>query len=65
MKRFSSAFVCLWVVPAITLADGETTNLRESEPARLKLLHGKLKAWHAAVGADPMRPNPEYAAAQP
>jgi len=39
---------------------GETTNLAESEPQRAAALHAQLKAWRADVGADPMRPNPEY-----
>lgn len=49
------------------LADdiGETNDLSESEPARLARLHGMLKAWRDEVGADPMRPNPEYDGARP
>ncbi len=39
---------------------GETNDLSAREPARVAQLHAKLKAWRAAVGADPMRPNPEY-----
>ena len=39
---------------------GETNDLSDSEPKKLAELHGKLKAWRKEVGADPMRPNPEY-----
>ena len=39
---------------------GETTDLADSEPVRLAKLHGMLKTWREEVGADQMRPNPEY-----
>ncbi len=41
---------------------GETTDLADSEPARVARLHAKLQAWRREVGADPMKPNPEYEA---
>lgn len=48
------------------LADdiGETKDLSAEEPAKLAELHGMLKAWRDEVGADPMRPNPEYEGAK-
>lgn len=39
---------------------GETTDLSDGEPGRVAELHAKLKAWREQVGADAMRPNPEY-----
>jgi arylsulfatase A-like enzyme len=39
---------------------GETNDLSESEPARVRELHAKLDAWRIEVGADPMRRNPEF-----
>jgi arylsulfatase A len=39
---------------------GETTDLSGSEPEKLAELHSMLQAWRGEVGADPMRPNPEY-----
>jgi arylsulfatase A len=39
---------------------GETTNVAEAEPEKAAQLLKQLKAWRADVGADPMRPNPEY-----
>ncbi|MEK6235979.1 MAG: DUF4976 domain-containing protein, partial [Planctomycetales bacterium] len=44
------------------LADdiGETNDLSKKQPARVAELLGKLKTWRDDVGADPMRPNPEY-----
>lgn len=44
------------------LADdvGETNELSAKEPAKVAKLHAKLKAWRESVGADPMRPNPEF-----
>jgi arylsulfatase A-like enzyme len=49
-------------VSLYNLADdlGETKDVSAAEPARAAELHGRLKAWREAVGADPMRPNPEY-----
>ena len=49
------------------LADdiGETNDLSEKEPAKVAQLHAKLKAWRDEVGADPMRPNPQYKGARP
>jgi len=43
---------------------GETSDLADSEPARLAELHGMLKTWRKEVGADQMRPNPEYRGAK-
>lgn len=43
---------------------GETNDLANSEPARLAKLHGMLKTWREKVGADQMRPNPEYEGAK-
>ena len=43
---------------------GETNDLADSEPARLAKLHGMLKTWREEVGADQMRPNPEYEGAK-
>lgn len=40
---------------------GETRNLAERESAKATELAEKLQAWRTAVGADPMRENPEYA----
>ena len=44
------------------LADdiGETKNLASRYPEKVKSLLIKLKSWQKDVGADPMRPNPEY-----
>ena len=44
------------------LADdiGETHNLASDNPAKVAELHTKLKTWRTEVGADPMRPNPEF-----
>ena len=39
---------------------GETNELSAKEPAKVAELRGKMKAWRESVGADPMRPNPEY-----
>ena len=39
---------------------GETDELSAKEPAKVAELHAKLKAWREQVGADPMRPNPEF-----
>jgi arylsulfatase A-like enzyme len=39
---------------------GETTDLASSQPDRAKDLAAKLAAWRDAVGADPMKPNPQY-----
>lgn len=39
---------------------GETTELSAKEPAKVAELHSKMKAWRESVGADPMRPNPEF-----
>ena len=48
------------------LADdiGETNDLAEEEPAKVAQLHAKLEAWRDEVGADPMRPNPQYEGAR-
>ena len=44
------------------LADdiGETRDLASRYPEKVKSLLTKLKSWQKDVGADPMRPNPEY-----
>ena len=44
------------------LADdiSETNDLFDRELAKASELHDQLKAWRLDVGADPMRPNPEY-----
>ncbi len=42
---------------------GETNDLSQQEPAIASRLLGKLRAWRRDVGADPMKPNPEYEAA--
>ena len=44
------------------LADdiGETKNLANRYPEKVKSLLIKLKSWQKDVGADPMRPNLEY-----
>ena len=44
------------------LADdiGETNDLSNAESAKVAELHNKLKEWRREVGADPMRPNPEF-----
>ncbi|MCO8124556.1 sulfatase [Stieleria sp. TO1_6] len=39
---------------------GETNDLAAKAPDKVVRLHAKLKAWRESVGADPMRPNPEY-----
>jgi arylsulfatase A-like enzyme len=44
---------------------GETNDLSKSEPAKVKQLHDKLKAWRKEVGADPMKPNPQYTGGLP
>lgn len=39
---------------------GETTNLAKKRPEKTKELYTELEQWRAEVGADPMRPNPDY-----
>ena len=39
---------------------GETCNLAEAEPERRDALLVQLRRWRAAVGAQAMKPNPEY-----
>ena len=39
---------------------GETNDLSQKEPAKTAELLAKLKAWREEVGADPMKPNPQY-----
>jgi len=39
---------------------GETTDVSATQPAKLAELHAMLRAWKERVGADPMRPNPEF-----
>ncbi len=43
---------------------GETNDLSAKETAKAGELHNQLKAWRQQVGADPMRPNPEFQPAQ-
>ncbi len=43
----------------------EIRDLSEQQPAKVAELYGKLNAWRAEVGADPMPPNPEYTGAKP
>jgi arylsulfatase A-like enzyme len=49
------------------LADdlGETNNLAKQHPDRAAELRRQLVNWRAEVGADPMRPNPEYRETRP
>lgn len=44
------------------LADdiSESNNLVDDEPLMVEKLHEKLRAWRHDVGADPMKPNPEF-----
>ncbi|MEO1979015.1 MAG: sulfatase, partial [Fuerstiella sp.] len=44
---------------------GETNDLSGKELTKVMELHRMLKAWRTEVGADPMRPNPEYTGAKP
>lgn len=44
---------------------GETKDLSENEPAKVAQLYDKLEAWRKEVGADPMRPNPQFTGDQP
>ena len=39
---------------------GETTDLTSENPARVKKLQALLKAWQQEVGAESMRPNPQF-----
>ena len=39
---------------------GETNNLAKKRSGLAKQLFAELEQWRADVGADPMRPNPEY-----
>ncbi|MCS5565719.1 MAG: sulfatase [Methylococcales bacterium] len=39
---------------------GETTDLASENPAHVKKLQALLKTWQQEVGADPMRPNPQF-----
>ena len=57
MQAFESGEVSLF-----NLADdiGETTNLAKKHPGRARRMLGWLNEWQQKVGADPMRPNPEY-----
>src|SRR5262249_40883850 len=41
---------------------GETRNLLEAKPEQAKELAAKLDAWRRAVGAQMMRPNPDFVA---
>lgn len=51
-------------VSLFNLADdlGETKDLSADNPAKTEELLSALEAWRHDVGADPMRPNPEYRA---
>lgn len=46
------------------LADdlGESNDLAKAQPKRTAELLAELRSWKTTVGADPMRPNPEYQA---
>ncbi len=44
---------------------GETNDLSEKQPKKTEELLAKLKAWQDKVGADLMRPNPEYEGLRP
>ena len=57
MQAFESGEVSLF-----NLAEdiGETTNLAKKHPDRARRMLGWLNEWQQKVGADPMRPNPEY-----
>jgi len=39
---------------------GETANLAKKQPEIAQELYAELERWREDVGADPMRPNPEY-----
>jgi arylsulfatase A len=39
---------------------GETTNLAAEEVGRVTKMRAELDVWRREVGAEPMRPNPEY-----
>ena len=43
---------------------GETNDLSDMELTKVTELYGKLKAWRTDVGADPMKPNPEFTGAK-
>jgi len=49
-------------VSLYNLADdlGEKNDLAEKAPERLKKMYAKLEQWRNEVGADPMKPNPQY-----
>ena len=57
MQAFESGEVSLF-----NLAEdiGETTNLATKHPNRARRMLGWLNEWQLKVGADPMRPNPEF-----
>ena len=44
----------------LALDPGETRNLAEADPARRDALLRQLRKWRTVVGAQMMRPNPEY-----
>ncbi|MFM7804618.1 MAG: sulfatase, partial [Verrucomicrobiota bacterium] len=39
---------------------GETRDLAAAEPDRVAALRGRLEAWRRSVGAEPLRPNPDF-----
>jgi arylsulfatase A len=39
---------------------GETANLAKKQPEIAQELYAELERWREDIGADPMRPNPEY-----
>jgi arylsulfatase A-like enzyme len=41
---------------------GESKDLANAQPKRAAELRAELHAWKTTVGADPMKPNPEYQA---
>jgi len=43
---------------------GEKMDRSATEPAKVAELHTMLKSWRTEVGADPMKPNPEFTGGQ-
>lgn len=43
---------------------GETNDLSKAEPSKTEALYRKLNAWRKEVGAEPMKPNPQYQGAR-
>jgi len=57
LEAFESGQLSLY-----NLADdiSEANDRSNEEPEITARLHAKLRSWRSSVGADPMRPNPEY-----